>query len=65
MDDLHDLNRFVLAQEHDYEQALSEIVAASPPFYGCGFFTKVTVTADGYSAEWCTLLCATTPFASS
>src|SRR3989304_6214438 len=33
--------------------------------YGCVRFTTVTVSDDGYCAEWCTTLCATTPFASS
>src|ERR1019366_4975958 len=28
-------------------------------------FTTVSVTCDGYCREWCTAVCATTPFASS
>ena len=35
---------------------------ASPASRVC---TTVTVICDGYCFEWCTALCATTPFASS
>ncbi len=33
--------------------------------YGDGRFTTVTVSCDGYCLEWCTAVCATTPFTSS
>ena len=28
-------------------------------------FTTLSVTCEGYCCEWCTALCATTPFTSS
>jgi hypothetical protein len=33
--------------------------------YGCGFRTTEIVSDDGYRAEWCTALWATTPVTSS
>jgi hypothetical protein len=35
------------------------------PIQRTGRFTTVTVSDDGYFAEWCNTLCATTPVTSS
>ena len=45
--------------------AIAPAFRAIRPARGTYLFTALTVTCEGYSREWCTELCATTPFASS
>ncbi len=45
--------------------ATYDSIGTEPLHYGDSRFTTVTVSCEGYCLEWCTAVCATTPFTSS